>query len=68
MARQKIINIHSNVVSNGVPKKPNASDIEKGEIAVNYATGKEKLFIKNEGGGIVDFSTTGQIDDKLAEK
>lgn len=35
--------------------KPTAAELENGEIAVSMNTGNEKLYIKNNGGTVVDF-------------
>lgn len=36
-------------------KKPYSADIKEGEIAVSFADGNERLFIKNSNGTIVEF-------------
>lgn len=44
----KIIHKRSSVVTeNGMPKIPTPDQLEYGEIAINYAAGKETLSIKN---------------------
>lgn len=45
---------------NGQPIPP--QNLDYGEIAVNYATDVEALFIKNNGGTIVDFRPKKYID------
>lgn len=44
-------------------KAPNAKDIDNGEIAVNYANDTERLYIKNEAGEIIPFSSDHIIKD-----
>ena len=59
MAIEKILNKRSNaVVTDGgaeSPKKPTSSQLDNGEIAVNYHKGMERLFIKNDNDEVVDF-------------
>lgn len=56
MARKTLLHIKSNVVENGRPKLPQASQLLPGEIAVNYADGYETLSIKNSNDEIVTFT------------
>lgn len=44
---KKILLKKSNVVSNRQPKLPTASDLDYGEIAINYAQGYETISLKN---------------------
>ena len=55
--KRHITHIKSKVVENNLPKLPTASQIQDGEIAVNYAKGYETLSIKNESGNVVTFET-----------
>ena len=59
MAIEKILNKRSNaVVTDGgaeSPKKPTSSQLDNGEIAVNYHKGMERLFIKNDNDEVVEF-------------
>ena len=56
---QKILLKRSNVVdSSGNPKLPEASSMDYGELAINYAAGKETLSIKNSNNEIVTFKTS----------
>lgn len=57
MANKKVLHIRSTVVddSSGKPKLPTAGQIDYGEIAINYAKGKETFSIKNEANEIVSF-------------
>ena len=54
--KRHITHIKSKVVENSDAKLPTASQIEEGEIAVNYAKGYETLSIKNESGSVITFS------------
>lgn len=53
MATKRILNKRSSVVENEQPKLPTADMMEYGEIALNYAAGKETLSIKNSNNSIV---------------
>lgn len=59
MARnfEHIIHKNSNVVVDGNAKLPTNSQIEYGEIAINYAANKETISIKNSNNEIVTFSS-----------
>lgn len=61
MARKTLLHIKSNVVENGRPKLPQASQLLPGEIAVNYADGYETLSIKNSNNEIATFSNDATI-------
>lgn len=56
------------VVENGHPKLPTSSQIEYGEIAVNYAAGYETLSIRNTEDGIATFSSDSLIDSKIESR
>ena len=59
----KILLKRSNVVdSSGNPKLPDASSMDYGELAINYAAGCETLSIKNSSNKIVKFSSGGISD------
>ena len=45
--------IRSTVVQDGKPKLPSAEDLLFGELAINYAKGKETISLKNDQGEIV---------------
>ena len=66
---EHIIHKKSNQVINGSPKLPTSSQIEYGEIAINYAKDNEKISLKNSNNEIVTFSpdsnfvTTKEFDD-----
>ena len=49
--RQKLIHIHSNVKN----KKPTATTLEYGEIAVNYTSGSERIYLRNSSNNLVEF-------------
>ena len=55
------------ITENGVtsPKLPTASDIILGELAVNYATGHERISLKNAAGNIVPFVSKEYVDDAI---
>ena len=55
----------SSVVTDGIPKQPTTSQIDYGEIAINYADGNERLFIKNSSNEIIDFKTGEYVDNAL---
>ena len=59
---EHLIHKNSNVTTNGNPKLPTSGQIEYGEIAVNYATGKETISLKNSNNDIVTFSSDEQIN------
>ena len=61
--RQKLIHLHSNEIVNEEGKIPSSGSVEYGEIAVGYAEGHERLFIKNDADEMVSFSP----DYKLQE-
>jgi hypothetical protein len=47
-------------------KVPSAEEIREGEIAVNLAAGKEKMFLKNTDNVVIKFITEEQVDAKIA--
>ena len=65
---EKILNKRSNaVVTDGgieTPKKPTSSQLDNGEIAVNYHKGTERLFIKNDNEEVVEFVSKDEVDKK----
>ena len=64
MAERKHI---QHVKSNVSGKKPAASDLLYGEIAVNYAKGGEMMTIKNSDDEIVDFISRAATEQKIAD-
>lgn len=66
--RNIVKNIRSNSVgTNGKPKLPTPSQLDYGEIAVNYAKGHETLSLKNDAGNIVSLSVNSVEDVKVNE-
>ena len=70
MSIEKILNKRSNaVVTDGggveTPVKPTSSQLDNGEIAVNYHKGTERLFIKNDNEEVVEFVSKDEVDKKL---
>ena len=66
---EKILNKRSNaVVTDGggveTPVKPTSSQLDNGEIAVNYHKGTERLFIKNDNEDVVEFVSKDEVDKK----
>jgi len=59
--KRHITHIKSKVVEEGSPKLPASSQIELGELAINYAKGYETLSIKNESGDVVTFKSDNQL-------
>lgn len=51
MKLQRLLHFRTNIKD----KLPSASNIELGEIAINYATSGETLFIKNDTNKIAEF-------------
>lgn len=62
---QKLQNKRSASVVNDLPKLPVPSQIEYGEIAVNFADGYETLSIKNNADEIATFSCDETINEKI---
>ena len=60
---QVLLKRSDEVVSNS-PKLPSTSDLEYGEVALNYADGHETLSIKNNNNEIVTFSSDSVLDQK----
>ena len=70
---EKILNKRSNaVVTDGggveTPVKPTSSQLDNGEIAVNYHKGTERLFIKNDNEEVVEFVSKDELEQKLNSK
>ena len=66
---EKILNKRSNaVVTDGggveTPVKPTSSQLDNGEIAVNYHKGTERLFMKNDNEEVVEFVSKDEVDKK----
>ena len=57
----------SNVLSSGAAKVPTASQLEYGELAVNYNTSDPAIFLKDSNNNVIRISGVGNIsDDGLA--
>lgn len=54
----KIVLKKSSVVTDNVPKAPQASDLDFGELAINYAAGR--LYYKKADGAIDYFTSASQ--------
>ena len=65
--RPHIKNLKSNSLLNGEARKPNPEDLEFGEIAINYATDKEAIFIKNDSHEIVTFQSANNSEREIEE-
>ena len=57
----KVLHKKSNSVVGGVPSMPQPSQLEYGEIAINYNDGNEAIVIKNDANEIVSFPTYEQV-------
>lgn len=56
----------ADLTSNGEPKAPTIDKLQYGEIAINYAAGKETLFIRNSNDEIVGSLINGVAEKALA--
>lgn len=63
--RQILKHYKTSGVTSNAPKLPNPSNIQTGELAINYAKGYETLAIKNSSGSIVTFSADHIINHKI---
>lgn len=68
---KKVLHKRSVTVENELPKLPTSSQLEYGELAINYADGYETISIKNNNNEIVTFSNDNtiqkMINDSLPE-
>ena len=53
--------IRSNELSGTDPKTPSSGDVQYGEIAINYHSGTETLFLRNDADQIVSFKPGGIV-------
>ena len=53
----------SNVLDSGKAKAPTATQMEFGELAINYNTADPVVFIKDSSGGIIRLTNTSTIND-----
>ena len=65
--RNIVKNIRSKELVDGKPKLPTSSQLDYGEIAVNYKEGYETLSLKNDKGNIVSLSVNTIEDVKVNE-
>ena len=63
--RNIVKNIRSKELVGGKPKLPTSSQLDYGEIAVNYKEGHETLSLKNDAGNIVSLSVNSVEDVKV---
>ena len=64
---QKIFNKRSSVITDdGSPKLPSSSQLDYGEIAINYADGAETISLKNSANEIVEFKSKGFIVSSIS--
>lgn len=62
MANKTLLLKRSNVVTeDNMAKSPNADQLEFGELALNYASGYETLFVKNSDGEVVGIMINGTM-------
>lgn len=50
------------------PKLPTPSDLDNGELALNYADGYETIAFKNDNGEIVEIKSNEELEQKLNSK
>lgn len=60
-----LLHKRSSVVQGNQPKLPTPSQVDYGEIAINFAAGHETLSIKNNNNVLVPFSSDAQIEAKI---
>lgn len=60
---EHIIHKNSSALIDGNPKLPTSGQLEYGEIAVNYAKGKETISLKNSNNEIVTFTSDKKLDN-----
>lgn len=65
--RPHIKNLKSKSLLNGEARPPMPEDLEFGEIAINYASDKETIYIKNDSNEIVEFKSSSQSERELEE-
>ena len=61
---QSVKHKRSSLLVNGSPKLPTTSQLEVGEIAINFAEGHETLSTRNNNNGIATFSSDAMLDKK----
>lgn len=65
MKNNKILHKRSSELINGEVKLPSISDLEYGELAINYAADNETISLKNSANNIVEFKSKQYIDQKF---
>lgn len=63
---QRVQHIRSDSVKDNEALAPSASQITYGEIAINYAKGFEKMFIKNNENEIITFSCDNTLQEIIS--
>ena len=63
----KIIHKHSSVITDDKAKLPLASQLEYGELAINYAEGVETISMKNSANEIIEFKSKEYFDKIIVE-
>lgn len=63
----KIIHKHSSVITDGKAKIPTSSQLDYGELAVNYAAGVETITLKNTNNEIVEFKTSNYLENLIQD-
>ena len=65
MGYNKILHLRSSVKDGNEAKAPLSEQLEYGELALNYGSGVETLFIKNEEEKVVEFKSREYIDSRF---
>lgn len=65
MGINKILHKRTSIIDNGIPKLPLNSQLEYGEIAINYAKDNEIISLKNSSNEIIEFRSKNYIDNKF---
>lgn len=68
MARNHIQHYRTKTIQDSSPKQPDTSELFDGEIAINYADGNERIFIKNDNEDVVSFVSKEYIENNFQTK
>lgn len=68
LQHKKSCDVVNDVEGNQIPKLPSDTQLEHGEIAINYAKDYETLSIKNSSGDVVTFSSDSIIYNNVEKK
>ena len=68
MAEQSVLHKRSVAIIDGNPKLPSSSQLEYGEIAINYAKGVETISLKNNENEIVEFKNKEYFENLIEEE